>query len=189
LGRPTSASATGVGRLRAGQVGQRRVEQVADALPVLRRDREGPVEAEAREVDDARLPRFGLVHDDEHALASVAQLAGDRLVVGQQARARVDHEEDEVGLLDGALGLLRRGAEQRVLAAEQQAAGVDDLESAALPGDLGVVAVPGRPGPAVGDRLAAAADAVEEGGLADVRPADERNSRERDHGRDVLRRG
>ncbi len=69
--------------------------------------------------------------------------------------------------------LVRRGAEQRIVRAQQQAARVDHLERPALPFDLRVVAVARGAGPAVGDRLPPSADAVEQRGLTDVGPADE----------------
>ena len=170
-----------VGR-HAGQPREGGVEQVADALPVLRGDEVGPVEAEPRELGEVLLAALGLVHHDEDALARAPQPAGDRLVVRQQARAAVHQEEHHVRLLDRPLGLQRGGPEERVVRAEEQPARVDELEGVALPAHLGVVAVAGRARAAVGDGLAAAADPVEERGLADVGAADEGDSREGDHG-------
>jgi len=157
------------------------VEQVAHALAVLGRDPVHALEAEAGEVGGvARLP-LRLVHHDEHLLAVAAQVARDLLVVGEQAGPPVHQEKHDVGLLDRALRLQSGGAEQRVVGAEKQASGVDQLERPPLPGDLRVVAVAGGAGPSVGDGLAPAADPVEERGLADVRAPDEGNARKWDH--------
>jgi len=56
------------------------------------------------------------------------------------------------------------------------------LEAVPLPARVRVVAIAGRARAAVGDGFAAAADPVEERGLADIGPADEGDSREGDHG-------
>ena len=89
-----------------------------------------------------------------HLLAVAPQSLRDRLVVRQQPVARVDDEQHDVGFCDRELRLVRRGAEQWVVGAQQQAARVDQLERTALPLDLRVVAVARGAGPAVGDRLA-----------------------------------
>ena len=76
---------------------------------------------------------------------------------GMQPRAAVHDEHDEVGLGDRPLGLVGGGAEQRVVALQEQAAGVDELERRPLPRGLGVVPVAGGARPGVDDGLAAAA--------------------------------
>ncbi len=109
------------------------------------------------------------------------ELAGDLLVVGQETSPAVDQEQHDVRLLDGPLDLLDRGAEERVVGPEEQAAGVDQLEGGPLPLHLGVVAVARRARPSVGDGLAAPADPIEERRLPDIGATDESDARERDH--------
>ena len=109
------------------------------------------------------------------------RLRRDGPVVGQQPGAAVDDEDHEVRFVDRPVRLRRRGPEQRIVRAQQETAGVDQLERGALPGGLGVVAVARRARAAVGDGLAPAADPIEQRGLADIRPADERDLGYGDH--------
>ena len=73
---------------------------------------------------------LGLVGDEHHRLAGAAHELGEGPVGGQHAGARVDHEEDDVGLGDRRLGLRRACAacsepSLRLL----EAGGVDDAEA------------------------------------------------------------
>ena len=135
------------------------------------------VEAEARELRRVLVPALDLVHDDEHALAVAPQPPRDRLVVRQQARAGVHDEQHDVRLLDRALapGAAAGPSSGSSLPSSRPPVSTSS-NGRPCQLDLRVVAVARRAGPAVGDRLAAAADAVEQRGLTDVGPADEGDS-------------
>jgi DNA-binding protein HU-beta len=160
--------------------GQRLVEEVADAEAVLGGDRKS-VEAEACELARPVVASLDLVDGDDHLLARLAQAGGDGGVVAHQAGAAVHHQEDEVGFGDRELCLIRSGAEERIVRLQKQAAGVDQLEGRPLPRCLGVVAVAGGPRARIDDRLAAAADPIEERGFADIGASDEGDPGEGDH--------
>ena len=85
-----------------------RVEQVARAVTVQPRDRQGLAEAEAVELVDLVGPGrvVELVRDQEHRTVGAAQQLRDLLVAGRHSGLRVHDEQDEVGLVD-------RGAPER----------------------------------------------------------------------------
>ena len=189
LGRPTSASADGRGLVllgrSAGQAREGRVEQVADPLAVLGRDRSGPPRSRGARTRTGPRPRPSTLlttTSDPLARRAAAGARSPRRRAGGR-RGRPPRSSTHVGLVDRPLGLLGR----RARAAGRRCRGAarrcrSSSKAAPLPGRLGVVAVAGRARPAVGDGLAAAADAVEERRLADVRPADEGDSGQGDHG-------
>ena len=163
------------------QLLERGVEQVPHALAVLGGDGEHAREPEPGEVLGAVLGPLDLVDGHQHLLAATAQAGRDGLVVGQQPRTAVHHENDQVRLVYRQLGLGRGRSQQRIVGLQQQPARVDQLEGGPLPGRLRVVAVARGAGPAVGDGLAPSADPIEKSRLADVRPADQRDFWDRDH--------
>ena len=93
--------------------------------------------------------------------------------------AHVHHEDAEVGLGDGhprlLLGAPGQLGDPGVLRHQRgvEARGVHQGEAAASPLGHPVEAVPGQPRGLVDDRLALPGQPVEEGGLADVGPADD----------------
>ena len=119
FGRPRIAtriasSPTSCGPL-PGSMRDDRVEQVARAVAVQRRERDRVAEAEPVELERARvLPRVvDLVREQEHRLAGAAQDLGQLLVARRDPRARVDDEQDEVGLGDRRPRLLDDRARDR----------------------------------------------------------------------------
>ncbi len=157
------------GHLHARQTLEGLVEQVSHPQAVLGRDGDHAVEPEGSEVGEGAFPtHLELVHRQHDRLAAAAQLLRDGRVVGQQARAPVDHEQDAVALADGLSCLLDGRAEQRVVGRKEQATRVHELEGRAQPAHLGVVAVAGRARAHVGDRFAPPADPVEKRGFAHV---------------------
>ena len=119
-------------RLRQG--GQDRVEHVAGAAAVQRRDRVRLAEAEVPEAVGLRLGALvvDLVRRQDHRAAALAQHLDDRLVGVGDADGRVDHEQHRVGQRDRDLGL---GGDPlgQTLGVRVPAAGVDDREGAAVP--------------------------------------------------------
>ena len=158
-----------------------RVEQVAGPAAVRGRDRVRLLPAERVELHALELALLvvGLVDGDEDRRGGAAQQLG-RLGVGRrQARDRVDHEDDDVGLGDREAGLLLDAGLDRVVRVDLEAAGVDEHEPPAVPLGVAVQAVAGRPRAVLDDRRARPEDAVEERALADVRAADDGDDRER----------
>ena len=105
------------------------------------------------------------------------RITGDRRAAGardleverRRALARVDDEQDEVGLLDRRVDLPAHGLDQRLRRERIEAARVDDRGLPALEAHLAVEPVARHAGHVAHERLAAADEAVEERGLADVR--------------------
>ncbi len=144
-----------------------------------RADRENLVEAELREFIGARLGavRVHLVGGHQNRFAAAAQFLRDFPVQGHDAFLRIDNQNDDLGGFNRQIHLLHCRADDDVirLFAPQQAdaAGVNEREGAAAPFGLGADAVAGDAGLIVDDGDAPADDAVEQGGLADIRAADD----------------
>ena len=152
-----------------------RVEQIADARPVLGGDRDHGIETQRVELDEAglRLAIVGLVHRDHDRPSALPHGRGDFLVAGHEPVPAVEHEDDEIGRRDRAMSLLQHELVQRILARAEHAAGVDDRDVRALP--LGVRGddVARGPGDRRDDGPAGAGQPIEERGLADIGPSDE----------------
>src|SRR6185369_922762 len=84
----------------------------------------------------------------------------------------VEHEEHRVSLPDRRLGLRHHAAGQRLGARFFEARGVDDGEVEIAETSLALPPVAGDAGPVVDQRHAPPDQAVEQRGLADVRPPD-----------------
>ena len=119
----------------------------------------------------------GLVGDEVDWLSGLMEVAGNLLIEGDDALANVDHQQNHVGGLNGDGGLVDGGGDDYVVGFlaghEADAAGIDEREGAAQPLDLGADTVAGDAGPVVNDGDAAAGDAVEKRGLADIGSADD----------------
>ena len=92
-----------------------RVEEVSRPVAVHGGDRDGIAEAEPVELvrGGVVLRVVDLVRDDDDRLVRPAEDLGDLLVARSHSGARVHDEEDEVGLLDRTLRLLRDVARER----------------------------------------------------------------------------
>ena len=94
---------------------------------------------------------------------------------GVDSGARVHDEEDEVGLLDRTLRLLRDVARERRRVGHVDAARVDEDEALPRPLADDLLAVARHARRLEDDRLAGRGQPVDERGLADVREADDRD--------------
>src|SRR5581483_387373 len=156
------------------------IEQVADAEAMLRREQAGLVEAELEQLmrEVAFRVRVGLVRGDDDYASGPAQQARDVAVDRRETLADVEHEQDELRLVDRYARLrLDRRARLVLRRVEVQPGGVDHRELAAAPLGDAVQAVAGQPGGGVDDRLAIAEQAVEERRLADVGAANDGDDR------------
>ena len=158
-----------------------RVEQVAGPAAVRCRDGIGLVPTEGMELGglDLALLVVGLVDRDDHRRRGAAQQLGRLEIGGRHADRGIDDEHDHVGLGDGQPCLLLDTQLDRVVGIDLEPARVDQHEPAAVPFRVAVQPVPGRPGAVLDDRRARADDAVEQRALADVRPADDGDERDR----------
>ena len=120
-----------------------------------------------------------LVRDDRARHAALAHALEDLLVQRRHARAHVHHDEAHRRVGDGERRLLPRLGGERVLAArravEREAARVDEHEALAVRLDLAGHAVARDAGLVEDDGDAPPRDAVEEGALAHVGAADDRD--------------
>jgi hypothetical protein len=180
FGRPTigdlGALVVGVFLLVVGREGrEHELDQLLDAVAVRRRDRQRIAEAERVEVgsDHRAVDALGLVDDHMHRPPGAAQARGDVLVVRGAPGAAVDQEQQHVGLGDGLLGLARHLVHDAVLGHRVEAGGVDDQIVAVADATDTVVAVAGEAGLVGDERVAGARQAVEQGRLADIGPADQ----------------
>ena len=114
------------------------------------RDEPRLTEAELVELGGGDIGKaFGLVDDEDHLAAGLAQANSDALVVRSEAGTGVADEDDDVGLVDRKLGLAGHGLDD--------AFGLDGLEAARVDDDVGhaadtaltVLTVAGKPGESV----------------------------------------
>ena len=171
------------GGLVGGKTEKHLGHELVDAHAVDGRDGENLVESEGRKLARAevRAVVVHLVDGDEDRLVGGAEAVGHFLVQGHDPLLHVDDEDDHVGRLDGQTDLVDRGLLDHVLAllaAEQaDAARVHERERPAKPFGFGGDTVPRHAGLVMDDGDAAARDAVEKGGFADIRATDDGDER------------
>ena len=112
-----------------------------------------------------------LVHAEHDGLAGALEHIGDGLVRGGDAGAYLGDEDDDVRRVYGEQGLLAHEQENFAVGARLYAAGVDYVEFPPVPLALGVQPVARDARRVLDNREPAPGEAVEEHGLADVRPA------------------
>ena len=138
----------------AGKRGDDRVEQIADAAAVDRRNRVDFAQAQPVELGGVHLQArvVGLVDDHEQGLRGGPENVGDLEVRAGHAVGGIDHEEDHIGLRHGDLGLRAHLLRQRIGLVQDDPAGVDDGELDAAPLDGVVETVAGDAGRVFDDR-------------------------------------
>ncbi len=106
------------------------VAQIRQALAMLGRNRNGLAQADFPRLKHAGagIARLGLVGDEHDGLAGAPDDIGKGLVIGEKAGARIDHEENDVGLANGDLGLLAHAALQAFRRRRLEAGRVDHVE-------------------------------------------------------------
>ena len=159
-----------------------RVEQVAGAAAVGRRDRVGLLPAERVELGGLELALLvvGLVDGDDHRLGRRG--AGVR-AASRSAGRRRRSSASTTNTMTSASAIASRACSWTRASIgspglELEPAGVDDDEPPAVPLGVAVEAVAGRPGAVLDDGRALADEPVEQRALADVRPADDGDDRE-----------
>ena len=107
-----------------------------------------------------------------------AQDGGDLLVPGHHPAPGVGDEQDEIGLGDRGASLLGHGARQRRRVGDVDPARVDQEKPLPVPLADELLAVACHSGCLVHDRGPALGQPVDQGRLADVRKADDRDRAE-----------
>ena len=169
----------GVGIVVFWKVHQRCFQQTANPLAVRRRD--GMRVPDAQLVELPEQWRFGhplgLVGRQHHTLLLGAQEARDVVVVSRQATPHIHHEDHRVGLRHRLTRLPRHLGHHAGGLFGFEAAGVDHDELAPAQACIAVVPVTRQAGKVGDDRIAALGDAIEQRGLAHVRPPDDGDDR------------
>ena len=156
------------------------VEDVATPPAVQGRDRPRLAESEVPEGGRVGLGALvvDLVGHEDDRLAGAAQQLDHGLVVVGGADGGIHDEHHDIGEVHGHLRLLG-DAQVDARGVDLPAAGVDEGEPATGPLPVIGDAVAGHTGHVLDDSLPAAEDAVDEGGLADVRASDHGDDRQR----------
>jgi hypothetical protein len=168
------------------------VEQVADAQSVLRGHLEHRLDAQFVELHRrlARLLRVYLVDHGEDRRAGGTQARDDVEIAGDDPLLGVEHEDEQVGVLDRLLPFLRNHLMQRVLSSAEHSAGVQQREGAVVPLHGLRDQIARRPGDWRDDGASGPRDPVEQRGLADIGPADEHDKGQRaGHWDEIVARG
>ncbi|MNV73151.1 hypothetical protein D3C71_1662830 [compost metagenome] len=112
---------------------------------------------------------FGLVGHQHAGLGEPAQVVGDVMVLRRDTGARIDDEDDHVGLGHGLLRLLGHLAVDAGGGIGLEAPGIDDDVFVLALLAIAVVAVTREPGEVRHDRVAGLRQAVEQRGFTDIR--------------------
>jgi len=144
---------------------------------VLGRDRHRIAKAERIGVEPPAFTggALHLVGDQHGRLAGFAREFGEGAVGRRRSHARVDHEEDRIGLPDRGFGLRAHAARQALGCRLFQAGGIDRGEIEIAEPSLALAAVAGDARAVVDQRDAPADQPVEQSRLADIGPADNGN--------------
>ena len=156
------------------------VEEVARAVAVHGGEGDGVAEAEGVELVYARVGQSGgvhLVHAEDDRLFGAEQHVGHFPVRRRHAGAYLRDEHDDVRRVYGYLRLFAHEEEYLVVRGGLDAARVHDVEFPAVPLALGVEPVARDAGGVLHYGEPPPREAVEEHGLADVRPAHYCNKR------------
>ena len=117
----------------------------------------------------------GLVGNEQHGHADAANAGGNLVVVRHQTTADIDDEQDDRGLAQACLDLGIDAGGEAVGIIEAHAAGVDEIDRPALQREPLHESIPRHARCRVLDRDPLLDEPVEEGRLADIRPANDRD--------------
>lgn len=118
-----------------------------------------------------------LVHRQHDGLAAALEHTGYLLVGGSQAGLDIRDEDNDVGVVDGDLGLLPHEGQNLAVCIGLDAAGVHQAEPAAHPLALAVDTVTGDAGGVLYDGQPPTDDLIEQHGLAHVGASHDRYQR------------
>ncbi len=161
-----------------------RLGQFAHADGMLGREPDRIAKAQAVDIFE-RSTAFAFVGGEDHGLARTAQGLGDDLVAGSDAIARVDDEEQGIGLGDGGDGLLGHALGQRTGRGLFETGGVDQAEGEAVKLHIHCLPVAGDARRVMHDGGMASRQPVDQPRLADIGASDDG---EGEHGRPLTQR-
>ena len=143
---------------------------------MLGRDAQGLAQAKGIGLHGPRLSgaALGLVGGDDDVLGAAAQDLGEILVGRGDADARVDDEQADVGLVNGAFGQAAHASLKAVILGHLQARAVDDDKAQVAKAARALADVAGHAGLVIDQRKFLANQTVEQGGLAHIGPPDDR---------------
>ena len=118
-----------------------------------------------------------LVHCQQHGLAGAAEQGGHFLIVRGQALPGIAEKADHIRGVNGDFRLVAHLAQQRVVAAGIDAAGIDHGKFPAHPFHVGVDAVPGDAGNILHNGHAMTGDLVKKGGFSHIGAANDGHKR------------
>jgi hypothetical protein len=146
---------------------------------VLGGDLDHRLEAELVELDGSTACPLvvGLVHGHQHRHRDRPQAFSDFEIAGNQALAAIHHEDDDIGGFQRAPPRDDDELVQRVLTRAEHAPGIDQRERNSLPLSRLRDHVARGAGDGGDDRSPGVRNPVEEGGLPDVRAADQHDRR------------
>ena len=151
-------------KLGGRRVGENAALQVAEAIAVLGRDRNGLAQAKLVKVgtDGGFGAALGLVHQQRDRLVELAQALGDGEIVRHAAIMRIDQKQDVRGLQQRDLRLLFGQHGEGIVLVRREAAGIDHHEALALELALTVLAVAGQARQIHHQRVAAVGEGIEQ---------------------------
>ena len=156
------------------------VQQIAGAVAVNGGDSHGVAQTQVVELIEIRVDRahrVHLVHRQHDGLTAALKHTGHLLVGGSQAGLDIRDEDNDVGVVDGDLGLLPHEGQNLAVCIGLDAAGVHQAEPAAHPLALTVDTVTGDAGGVLYDGQPPADDLIEQHGLAHVGASHDRYQR------------
>ena len=140
---------------------------------MLGRDRDRLAEAKRIGIEHARFggAALGLVGEQDHGPPGFAQEVGKGPIERGRAGAGIDEKERHVRGRDGGLGLRLHAAGKAVGGSLLEPCGIDHRESQIAELRPPLAAIAGDTGLVVDQSQAAPDEAIEQGRLADIRPA------------------
>ena len=150
------------------------IVEIGHAFIMLGRDRYRLAETESVGLEPTRFAGSALTlvgHEDDR-FARFARDIRERMIRRNRPGARVDHEEDGIGLFDGRFGLGPHAAGQAFRSGLLQSGGIDHGEVDVAESAFPLAPVAGDARPVVDERQPAADQPVEEGRLADIGATD-----------------
>src|SRR5471030_535170 len=153
-----------------GELAQGDFQHLGNAATMSACDRDGVTHAQRSKFGTGhfRVDVIDLVGNHEGTLVALAQVLANHLVGGSETGAGVYQEQHDIGFFDGQQRLLGHLFVHAVFIT-RDTAGVDQDVGTPLQLCLTVLAITGQTGQVADDSVACPGQAIEQGGLADVR--------------------
>ena len=156
------------------------IEEIPQATAFHRRHADrNPTQAEGGKLRRRRLHplRINLVRDEQTVRCLAQKLGGDFLVMRLDPLTCIDHEKDQIALIEGVKNLVEDPAVHTDPSLRNPSARVDKVEAVARPLNGPVETIPGDSRRIVDHCEGTPENPVEQGRLAHVRAPNDRNDR------------